>query len=141
MNVKNDLFVASVGEITEWKTGFNIVLVCFSELPSHASEEEYLQSFMPDTLRVNGSKSHPTDQSARSTPDSSYHEHFRDISSPFKSEDDRTHSQLFEDDVIVVTETAMVESAPSFNFEASDLDKLPSDNITRGPPVSGGYVP
>jgi hypothetical protein len=114
-----------------------------SENRSHVSEEEYLQSFMPEvaSMRDNSSRAHPTDQSARSTPDSSYHEHFRDISSPlspFKSEDDRTHSQLFEDDVVIVSESFNVEATPDFNFEASDLDKLPTDNVTRGPPVSGG---
>ena len=119
------------------------IIIFLSENPSHVSEEEYLQSFMPEVASMPGNslRAHPIDQSARSTPDSSYHEHFRDISSPispFKSEDDRTHSQLFEDDVVIVTESTMMESTPSYNFEASDLDKLPTDNITRGPPVSGG---
>ena len=97
-------------------------------------------------MNVGGKKANPNEQSARSTPDSSYHEHFRDISSPispFKSEDalaDRMHSHLFEDDVVIVSNSFNVESSPSYNFEASDLDKLPTDNVTRGPPVSGGYV-
>ena len=98
---------------------------------------------MPEvaSMRDNGLRVSGVDQSSRSTPDSSYHEHFRDISSPispFKSEDERGHSQLFEDDVVIVSEVVNVEATPTYNFEASDLDKLPSDNIKRGPPVSGG---
>ena len=83
------------------------------------------------------------DHSPRNTPDSSYHEVFRDLSTPlsaYRPEEERPPSHLFEEDVVVVSESFVEASvvSPSFTFEESDLDKLPTDNISRGPPVSGG---
>lgn len=110
----------------------------FIENRSQFNDEDYLRSFMPDVggMRESITETRSKDHSARSTPDSSYRENVRGISSPlspFESVDDRIQSQLFEDEVVVST-----QSAPSFSFEASELDKLPADNIIRDPPVSGG---
>lgn len=116
-----------------------------TENRSNESDEEYLQSFMNEVSikHSNGTKAHPIGHSTRSTPDSSFHDVFRDLSSPLsplRSDERRTPSQLFEDDIVVVSESFVEASAfsPSFRFEESELDRLPTDNITRGPPVSGG---
>lgn len=104
------------------------------------SEEEYLQSFMTNEVSsMPGHQAPHIDQSARSTPDSPYHEGFASPLSAYRSDGERT-SQLFDDDIVVVSESFVNAStmSASFSFEESELDKLPTDNISRGPPVSGG---
>lgn len=107
---------------------------------SNVNEEVYLQSFM--TNEISSLRSHQAphiDQSARSTPDSPYHEAFSSPLSACRSDGERT-SQFFDDDIVVVSESFVNAStmSASFSFEESELDKLPTDNIFRGPPVSGG---